>query len=496
MATYTVKKGDKYNPYTGKKLSSSQQKAGTVVSDKGKTVSSSSSSNKKSTSSSSSNKTTNATTYTVKAGDKYNPFTGEVLSSNIKPGTVLTSSGSPGQTNSTNTVSTLSSKTLEKGSKGNEVKALQQALIDAGYNVGSSGADGIYGTNTVNAVKQYQRDNGLTADGIVGKNTIASVNQKISSSSALKRQQEQEAAARAEEQAMAQEEQTKAQEAQARAEEQARVQAEREAQRQIEKQQKNAEFIAEMQRRGIEVPPGFEVQKQKGVGKFSENYPGLAPEEKELLDQLDSYVQSAISQGLKVNPKLIFNQKNIDKFLETAKRQLEPYYAQQIDAIKQNVLSDVKNLESTYSTEIAKSQDQFSRGLGQTRESLAGSGLAFSGYRGQQEKAIEEAQNRSLESLGIEYGSRLREKGIEGESKLGTAGMGYSIPGIKKYRASLLGKGGFLETGMETPYTPGTYKLGEIPQEREAETEKRKQALMTTATENILAGRSYQDLFQ
>lgn len=30
-----------------------------------------------------------------------------------------------------------------------------------------------FGSGTANAVKQFQRDNGLSADGIVGKNTFA-----------------------------------------------------------------------------------------------------------------------------------------------------------------------------------------------------------------------------------------------------------------------------------------------------------------------------------
>lgn len=62
--------------------------------------------------------------------------------------------------------------TYKNGSSGTEVKKLQQSLIDAGYSVGSSGADGIYGSNTAAAVKKYQQDNGLTVDGIAGEQTL------------------------------------------------------------------------------------------------------------------------------------------------------------------------------------------------------------------------------------------------------------------------------------------------------------------------------------
>lgn len=61
--------------------------------------------------------------------------------------------------------------TLSIGSSGDAVKKLQNALINAGYNVGSTGADGKYGANTQSAVKKYQKDMGISADGIAGKLT-------------------------------------------------------------------------------------------------------------------------------------------------------------------------------------------------------------------------------------------------------------------------------------------------------------------------------------
>lgn len=66
--------------------------------------------------------------------------------------------------------------TLRQGSKGDEVKKLQSALISAGYDVGSTGADGIYGSKTASAVKAYQKANGLSVDGIVGSQTWGSLN--------------------------------------------------------------------------------------------------------------------------------------------------------------------------------------------------------------------------------------------------------------------------------------------------------------------------------
>lgn len=57
---------------------------------------------------------------------------------------------------------------FKKGSRGDEVKQIQLAL--------GLKADGIFGTQTENAVKKFQKENGLYADGIVGKKTLNALN--------------------------------------------------------------------------------------------------------------------------------------------------------------------------------------------------------------------------------------------------------------------------------------------------------------------------------
>ena len=64
---------------------------------------------------------------------------------------------------------TIARKTVRMGSKGEDVKYLQQKLASYGYHVG--GADGIFGVNTCNAVIEFQSDHGLVADGVVGIKT-------------------------------------------------------------------------------------------------------------------------------------------------------------------------------------------------------------------------------------------------------------------------------------------------------------------------------------
>lgn len=58
----------------------------------------------------------------------------------------------------------------KQGSRGNEVRQIQQKLKTWGYYSGE--VDGIFGVQTKKAVMDFQRKNGLTVDGIAGSATL------------------------------------------------------------------------------------------------------------------------------------------------------------------------------------------------------------------------------------------------------------------------------------------------------------------------------------
>ena len=66
---------------------------------------------------------------------------------------------------------------LKKGSKGNDVRQLQNALRALGYNCGP--ADGIFGWGTEHQVEKFQEDNELLPDGIVGPQTVEVINELV-----------------------------------------------------------------------------------------------------------------------------------------------------------------------------------------------------------------------------------------------------------------------------------------------------------------------------
>lgn len=70
---------------------------------------------------------------------------------------------------------TTNQRILSIGMSGDDVRELQELLIKAGFDVGSDGADGDFGRNTLEAVIRYQESAHLEADGIAGTLTMVSL---------------------------------------------------------------------------------------------------------------------------------------------------------------------------------------------------------------------------------------------------------------------------------------------------------------------------------
>lgn len=62
---------------------------------------------------------------------------------------------------------------IAKGAKGQNVVLIQERLTELGYVCGD--VDGVFGSQTHDAVEAFQADNGLKVDGIVGVNTLAAL---------------------------------------------------------------------------------------------------------------------------------------------------------------------------------------------------------------------------------------------------------------------------------------------------------------------------------
>lgn len=73
---------------------------------------------------------------------------------------------------------------ISRGSKGEGVKEFQEILVNLGYDLGEyglnkDGIDGKFGPKTKEAVKQFQKDQGLKVDGIIGIETATALSQYL-----------------------------------------------------------------------------------------------------------------------------------------------------------------------------------------------------------------------------------------------------------------------------------------------------------------------------
>ena len=84
-----------------------------------------------------------------------------------------------GEATTNKSTSSSSSRLLRRGSRGSDVKDLQQRLKSKGYHKYS--VDGIFGFRTEQSVKNFQKANGLVADGIVGSATMEKLKSSNSS---------------------------------------------------------------------------------------------------------------------------------------------------------------------------------------------------------------------------------------------------------------------------------------------------------------------------
>lgn len=77
---------------------------------------------------------------------------------------------------------------LTKGSKGDQVKKVQEVLDNLGFDLGKWGVDGIIGSQTEAAIKAFQELEGLEVTGIIDDETLKALNEAQSSMGDLKKE--------------------------------------------------------------------------------------------------------------------------------------------------------------------------------------------------------------------------------------------------------------------------------------------------------------------
>lgn len=107
---------------------------------------------------------------------QFRRYLGDMLNDRITLGGKVHAQGPEAQAARATQQAPMADGMLVKGERGDEIKALQGKLAALGYTAADGkalGTDGIFGKDTLAAVKQFQANNGLEQDGKAGRQTLA-----------------------------------------------------------------------------------------------------------------------------------------------------------------------------------------------------------------------------------------------------------------------------------------------------------------------------------
>lgn len=233
-----------------------------------------------------------------------------------------------------------------------------------------------------------------------------------------------------------------------------------------------------------------------GITINGQNYSTGNPQTDAALQAMMDQIKEQQAKGNVINPDLQITPEILQQFTDYVTDKVHPQFAEAIQNVKQDLTRNFDSLKAKYDYENQNQEGQFKQQLGTARENYAGSGLAFSGQRGQGETNMANNENRTLDYNALLYGNQAGDYARNAEKQIGASNMtGYQLPEFAKKTASLTGNGGYSANGTYgNSYTPGSYTLGSIPSEEAATVEAGKQSLINQQLTGAQYGQKYQDL--
>lgn len=309
--------------------------------------------------------------------------------------------------------------TLTRGSKGEEVKQLQQALNASGIGVQLK-IDGDFGPATEAAVRFYQNAKGLKVDGIVGQQTRGTLNGQQGNNDG--------------------------------------VSSLLPAQQAIEDAVNNNPELKRLQ-----------------------DLVATIPELKSALDIVNLKLAEKVESGQKVNPDLTITPELTAKFLEQATSELDPYYQELIRQNKQDLSTSFQQLQQDYNTQISREQPAFQQNLENQDITEANQGTAFSSGRVKREGDIITGEQQKLDDYFQSNQRSAEGLARTGERQIGSRAFSdLGIPSLQSYaaqRGTIAPRGQLASTGSRSLYSPQGGLFGELPGQAKTAIDTRASAL-------------------
>ena len=175
-----------------------------------------------------------------------------------------------------------------------------------------------------------------------------------------------------------------------------------------------------------------------------------------VLGRLEQFLEQQTQAGKTLNPNIQLDQQTVQRFLDQATQEVEPFYASQIKSLRDELSSNLGRAQKEFDLGRQKSLQDFQTGLEESRESSAGRGVVFSGQRGFKEQQSAEAQQRQLELSATQSANATAGILQQGERTIGTRNISDLInPSFSGANVSLAGRGSFTPTSPVSSFSPG-----------------------------------------
>ena len=186
-----------------------------------------------------------------------------------------------------------------------------------------------------------------------------------------------------------------------------------------------------------------------------------------ILTSMQDILTSIIDSGQIVNPNIDITPEMTQQWLDQASAEIDPYYQNQFNAIRDDLNTDLTYLGNQYSQAIKANEASFKEALATQREAEAGAGTIFSGGRKLREQSLAGQAERNIEGLTSTLGYQAQKAGTEAERTIGSANLSnLSLSGYSPYSVSTSGQGGYNPIGNRNLFSPTGGVTGSLEREQ------------------------------
>ena len=209
--------------------------------------------------------------------------------------------------------------------------------------------------------------------------------------------------------------------------------------------------------------------------------------EQKILDAAQTKIESGI-----INPDVEISDEMAAQFLQQAKDEVAPYFAEQIRQKREDYTRQLGQIGEDVLAEERQLEYKYGQNLQNVQEEMARRGLAFSTIRGGKEQNLLAQTQAAIEAGRREAERRTLETGTQAERTLGTTYLPETI-GVSQAPKPILGKPGVFgfekETGTRSLFAPVGGVMGSLEKERLLSEQARQKELI--GTERQLRGTAY-----